>query len=339
MMHSTLGVEKALGEVGQLSSFIAWAQPFRMPDFFLLSGLFLSRRITMPWLGYIDKKVVHFVYFYILWMCLQLLLKGFGIVQADGVLGLLNAFALALVEPFGTLWFIYLLPVFFVVTKLVRPLPALLVFCVAAALEVLPIHTGWIMVDEFAARYVYFFAGYWLAAHVFRFAWDMDSLSKTGMCAALTIWAIVHTQLFLNGVSDWPGMGLVLGFFGTGAVVTAGVLLARLPMGHVIRYLGEHSLVIYLSFFMFMAASRAIAVRLVPELGPDVISLGVTLAGIVGPLLLMWLTRGTWARYLFKRPAWAKLDAAPVVKLETAPKVWHATQHDPAQISNKPLPR
>ena len=34
------------------SGLIEWARPFRMPDFFLISGLFLSRRIAQPWPTY-----------------------------------------------------------------------------------------------------------------------------------------------------------------------------------------------------------------------------------------------------------------------------------------------
>ena len=90
--------------------------------------------------------------------------------QEQGAAGALQAYALGFVEPFGTLWFIYLLPVFFVVTKLLRPVPPLAVFLAAAVLEMAPIHTGWMVIDEFATRFVYFFAGYWLAPHVFRFA-------------------------------------------------------------------------------------------------------------------------------------------------------------------------
>ena len=43
MMHSVLGVEKAAGDTGFMHAFVMFAQPFRMPDFFLISGLFLSR--------------------------------------------------------------------------------------------------------------------------------------------------------------------------------------------------------------------------------------------------------------------------------------------------------
>src|SRR5262249_50270475 len=43
-------------------------------------------------------------------------------------------YALAFIEPFGTLWFIYLLPIFFVVTKAVRRVP--FTWLAAAALQI-----------------------------------------------------------------------------------------------------------------------------------------------------------------------------------------------------------
>jgi uncharacterized membrane protein YcfT len=326
LMHSTLGVEKAMGETGTLHIFIQWAQPFRMPDFFLISGLFLSRRITVPWREFLDKKVLHFLYFYFLWMTIQFLFKGYGIWQEQGTSGLTHEYLLATIEPFGTLWFIYLLPVFFVVTKLTRPVPALLVFTVAAVLEMAPIHTGWIMVDEFAARFVYFFAGYWLAGQVFRFADAMAGLGTPALLSTLLIWGFFHTEAFKLDLVTGPGLGLLFGGVGTAAIIGAGVLLSRFRAAAVVRYLGENSIVVYLSFFIFMALSRTVALRLAPGLGPDVISVAVTLAGIAGPVLLFWLTRGTGFGFLFKRPAWSNWQ--PRAKLESTAKVWHSGGHD-----------
>jgi uncharacterized membrane protein YcfT len=60
MMHSTSGVEGALGHESWLHGFIAWARPFRMPDFFLVAGLFLSRTIDRPWRDYLDCKILYF---------------------------------------------------------------------------------------------------------------------------------------------------------------------------------------------------------------------------------------------------------------------------------------
>src|SRR5215475_10881975 len=76
MMHSTLGVEAAIGREGWLHYAVAFAKPFRMPDFFLISGLFLARVIGRDWRTYLDRKVVHFAYFYLLWVTIQFAVKA-----------------------------------------------------------------------------------------------------------------------------------------------------------------------------------------------------------------------------------------------------------------------
>jgi uncharacterized membrane protein YcfT len=120
MMHSTLGVEAALGEKGWLHYAVAFAKPFRMPDFFLISGLFLACVIDRDWRTYLDRKVVHFAYFYVLWVTIQFAFKAPGLASEHGLPGIAGLYLMAFIEPFGTLWFIYLLPLFFVITKLAR---------------------------------------------------------------------------------------------------------------------------------------------------------------------------------------------------------------------------
>ena len=80
MMHSTLGVgeafaAKGLAPEGFMHWIVAYAKPFRMPDFFMLAGLFLSYAIGRGWLHYLDKKVVHFAYFYIIWTVILATIK------------------------------------------------------------------------------------------------------------------------------------------------------------------------------------------------------------------------------------------------------------------------
>ena len=55
---------------------VAFAKPFRMPDFFLISGLFLALVIDRDWRTYLDRKVVHFAYFYVLWVTIQFAFKA-----------------------------------------------------------------------------------------------------------------------------------------------------------------------------------------------------------------------------------------------------------------------
>jgi len=59
-MHSTLGVEQAAGRESWMHAAVAFARPFRMPDFFLISGLFLARVIDRARRDYLDRKVLHF---------------------------------------------------------------------------------------------------------------------------------------------------------------------------------------------------------------------------------------------------------------------------------------
>ena len=78
MMHSVLGVEAAAGQTGFMHAAVMFAKPFRMPDFFLISGLFLSVVIDRDWRTYLDRKVVHFAYFYLLWVTIQFGFKAPG---------------------------------------------------------------------------------------------------------------------------------------------------------------------------------------------------------------------------------------------------------------------
>ena len=89
MMHSTLGVGLAMGQEGWLHTVVAFAKPFRMPDFFLISGLFLAQVIDRDWRTYLDRKVLHFAYFYLLWTAIQFALKAPLFVREHGLFGMI----------------------------------------------------------------------------------------------------------------------------------------------------------------------------------------------------------------------------------------------------------
>ena len=311
LMHSTLGVEKAAGQFSALHGFIDWARPFRMPDFFLISGLFLASRINKPWRTYLDTKVLHFAYFYVLWMSLQFLVRGPGIYQAEGASAVAYHYLMGFIEPFGTLWFIYMLAVFFPVTKLLSRLPAPLVFIAAALLETAAqtglIHTGFTLVDEFAGRFVYFYAGFWLAKNVFSFADRIDQLKPQQIFSGLAVWGLVNYAGVAYGLSTMAGFSLIMGFMGAGAVIATGVLLSKFKLAEALRYCGTNSIVIYLAFFLFMAATRTLLLRFAPMLGLEAIAVLTTAAGVLGPLALFRAVKGTSTNFLFSRPQWAKL--------------------------------
>ncbi len=301
MMHSVLGVEAATGQTGFMHLLVSFAKPFRMPDFFLLSGLFLSVVIDRDWRTYLDRKVVHFAYFYVLWVTIQFGFKAPSFAAATGwhQVGLL--YLESFIEPFGTLWFIYLLPIFFVVTKLSRRIPPPAIWLVAAALEMTHLATGWTVIDEFCARFVYFYSGYWAAGYVFALS-DRARERPALAIAGLVLWALVNAGLVASDISEWPLVSLTLGFAGAGAIIVTGTLLARTQWLTFLRTCGEHSIVIYLAFFLPMAATRTLLLRsgLIADIG--VISLIVTIAGVVGALAIWRLALAAHANFLFERP-------------------------------------
>ena len=301
MMHSVLGVELAAGESGFMHPLVAFAKPFRMPDFFLISGLFLSLVIDRGWRTYLDRKVVHFAYFYVLWVTIQFGFKApsFAAGSNWSHAGLL--YLESFIEPFGTLWFIYLLPIFFVVTKATRRMPPLLIWTAAALLEMAHFSTGWTAIDEFGARFVYFYTGYLFADRVFAMS-DRARAQPRLALAALTLWALVNEGLVQIGSSEWPLVSLSLGLAGACAIVTIGTLLAQAGWLKSLRFCGEHSIVIYLAFFLPMAATRTLLLRtgIIHDVGA--MSLTVTLLALFGALAIWQIALKLGANFLFERP-------------------------------------
>jgi uncharacterized membrane protein YcfT len=315
MMHSVLGVELAAGQTGFMHVLVAFAKPFRMPDFFLISGLFLSVVIDRDWRIYLDRKVLHFAYFYLLWVTIQFGFKAPSFAAESSWTHVGYLYLESFIEPFGTLWFIYLLPVFFVVTKLTRTMPPLLIWGVAALLEMAHIVTGWTVIDEFAARFVYFYSGYWFAASVFALS-DRARARPALALAGLALWALINGGLVKSGFSEWPLISLALGLSGACAIVVIGTLLARAHWLNFLRFCGEHSIVIYLAFFLPMAATRTLLLRtnLIHDIGT--ISLIVTVVGVAGALAIWRIALMAGANFLFERPAlfWiAPKKASPVL--------------------------
>jgi hypothetical protein len=229
-------------------------------------------------------------------------MKAGSYVEEMGVEGAIQHYFNGFIEPASTLWFIYMLAIFFVVTKLVQIIPQLTVWLVAAFFEIADVQTGTLLVDEFASRFVYFYTGYVAAPHVFAFARKVSEQSYLTLFGALYLWAVVNGLMVVHGVATTPILSLVLGFAGVGAVVAVSQILAQERLLNWVRYCGEKSIVIFLAFFAFMAASRVILVKTGIITDGGTISVLVTAAGVIGPVVLYWAVRHTPARFLFERP-------------------------------------
>lgn len=321
MMYAASSVGEDTGGVGVLHWAIAFATPFRMPEFFLISGLFLSQVIDRPWRGYADRRIVHYLYFYVLWALIHIIFKV-GLLATDPA-GAVEQIAWAVVQPYGVLWFIYMLAVVSAVAKLLHQLhaPNWAVFAIAAILQMTPVHTGSYLVDQFAEYFVFFYAGYVLAPQLFRLVGWAAGHAELALCGLL-IWAILNAALVFSpgfemhpihpvmGYAGLPGLHLMLALVGTAALCVIAALLARLPFMDWLRWMGSKSLVIYVAFVLPMGISRALLIKLGVD-DPTVLSLAIMAISITAPLILYWMVqRSGFGGFLFERPAWAHLSGA-----------------------------
>jgi uncharacterized membrane protein YcfT len=323
MMHSAYGVGEDLNGTGVLHYVIGWATPFRMPEFFLISGLFLGAVIARPWLAFADRRVVHYLYFYALWAVLQI---GFKVGLGTGDLGgMASQLLWAIIEPYGVLWFIYMLAVYSLAAKLLYTfkVPHWAALAVAAALQIFPITTHIVLLDYFAAYFVYFYAGYAFAPLVFRIVAAAEG-KPLYAALALVAYAVLEGYLVFAGGSELqprhmimgyaalPVLHLALGFLGSLAICITAALLVKLPWMGWLRWLGEHSIVVYLAFAIPMAASRTLILKTGLITDVSTVSILVMLSALLAPLVLYWLIKKTgWGTFLFERPTWAHLPGAP----------------------------
>jgi uncharacterized membrane protein YcfT len=319
MMYSVFNVGQDAEGVGLFHYAIGFATPFRMPEFFLISGLFLDQVIARPWRAYTDRRVVHYFYFYALWAVIHIVLKV-GIMSGSP-LEAATGIAWAIVEPYGVLWFIYLLAAFSLVTKVFYDLraPRWAVWAFGAAFQMAHIQTGSYLVDQFAAYFVYFYSGYVFAPLIFKLV-DKALAEKQLALIGLGIYAVINGLLVFSpgyavlpteiqlGWAGLPGVRLILALTGSLALCVTAALLTGSKATAWLRWLGERSIVVYLVFVLPMSFARIALAKLGLIQDVTLSSLVVMLVAIgvsIGLYLaVQWTGRG---KFLFERPAWAHL--------------------------------
>ena len=321
-MYSAYNTGEYTGQAGFLHYLIGVATPFRMPEFFLISGLFLSQVIARPWRRYADRRVLHYFYFYALWAFIMIVLKVGLFARAP--VDMLQALALAAVEPYGVLWFIYMLGIFSIVVKLLWQLrvPHWVVVPVAAGLQMAHVDIASYVATQFSGYFVFFYVGYAGAPAIFRFiSWAERQIILS--VAGLLIWALANGLLVFSpgyillptetkmGLAGLPPLHLLLAIIGALALCVSGALLTKLSFMNWLRWLGEHSLVVYVAFTIPMSLFRAAAMwsGILTETGP--LSLAVLIIATASPVMLyLIIKRVGFGVFLFERPGWARIVAS-----------------------------
>ena len=317
-MHSTLGVERASEATGWMGHVVRWTMPFRIPDFFFISGFLAAGVAAMPRARFIDAKIVFFGYFYLLWLAINLALR-IAVAPRGETDAFFPELVTGLVDPFGMLWFIYILPLFYIVLRITGDGQRRLILATAAVLHIVAAAardeaeavmastlTGWMAFDSFSLFLIFFLLGAAGRNHVLGLVGHIQNHPRLAV-VGLAVWGVLHTLALQAGFATMAGPSIVFGLAGALAIATAAVLLAQLGWLGWLAFVGRNSLAIYLAFSIPMALSRTFLIRydIVKDVGWQ--ALVVTVIAVIMPLAMQAAVASGPLRFLFIRPNWARL--------------------------------
>ena len=289
---------------------------FHLSVFAFLAALFIRRAVDRDgvW-GYLRSRDALFIYLYVLWSVLQgavKLLTGALVNSPTSVADVLRLWI-----PEGQLWFLPWLIVMTTVVVLTRPwrsISAAVIMLVASAAVSVALWglSGAIAGTQGLGLTVFFFAGAVIESHRMISASSRVSSLTAGLLAVLGIGVMVAIVLTTSATpSTMAGdtrtvLTVSLGVVASVAGVVGVLALARLlaPLGVPVAWLafvGERTLEIFLAHIIAASGTR-IALGLASVESPAVNILAGTVAGILLPLALWWVTERIRFPWLFAAP-------------------------------------
>jgi uncharacterized membrane protein YcfT len=238
----------------------AWAEAMdalstlRMPTFFLISGLFAQKSLTIPAAEFRTKKLWNFLWVYALWSLVYIVpLELVG--HTSGDQAFLREANRWIDETFmvdGVLWYLVALPVFFLAARLLRRVPVRVQIACAAVLSFASssslVNTGQWGADRMTANFVYFLAGCYFSTSIRKAA------VRAGWWPAVFFgyaWAALSIVIFAR---PWPAIDsgfmpnfgqAVLPLLAVPFLLVLAPLIARRRWANPLTWLGRNTLPVY----------------------------------------------------------------------------------------------
>ena len=230
-------------------------------------------------------------------------------------MGCYRDFLLIPLEPFGLLWFIYALAIFFAFMRFARDVRPAIVIAFATALYFTRLHTGWTMPDETAQRFIYFVLGVYGAPYIFAMADWAIAHTRLAIISGASLLALVAAIAFTPAI-DWRVLELAAALFGASGAIMLVALAAASGYAKPLTFVGSRSLYVFLAFFLPMAITRVLEIHMGFH-NADLVTLGELIMAVSLPLIVQHVLKETPLRFLFERPDAMKLKTTPVAKAAT----------------------
>ncbi len=284
-------------------------RPVRMPLFFALSGFFASRALHRPWPA-ARARVLGGYYLYAVWLLFFVayyeIATRMPANRTDGVADL----AKDLVWASTSMWFLYALPVYFVVAKLLRRWPSAVLLGAATLAGSL----SWFGIEQVNREQV-LFCFLFFAVGAYRPRAVTDAVARLPVPAALGVFVLA---LGVRQADVVPRSLVVLaaGLAGVALGLAVARHLARSPLADGLTWLGQRTMRIYVLHLVVLStvvylpsplASGPLAGSVPFALGYPLVLTALVVAGCLG--LYAVLARAT--PWMFVAPAWV-VAPAPV---------------------------
>lgn len=323
-------------ETEHLGVFTSALFSVRMPLFFAMSGFFVLRRIDRPWSWQLRNRIGPFLWLFVLWTVLWLL--AFVVIPWDRTedYDLYSGLRL-FIDPSVGPWYIYALAIYFVIAKLIHPLPVWAQLCVGAVIS-LPVALGFVSVDVWAwdsliSHFLAFQIGV-LGTRWFTRVAERSSVWRLLLYGA--VWAAGAGAMYFTDTDLSSVWRLPLTVFGMAMGVTAAALLARYAPWSRLDWIGRNTLPIYLLHVPIIGLVYSIDLDLPanPVTGIG-IPLLATVVAVLGALAIWRVTRS--APGVFTAP-WTG-DGANTRTASRAPTPTEGTRRQETQPEHHRSPR
>ena len=270
----------------------------RMPLFFFISGLFIHKAMSRDVRSFFKLKISHLLYLYVLWSVIRyftsivpeyFLLGG----SKDDLYSILTIFY----SPPSTLWFIYAILIFMVVTRFTKSAPVIS-FCIAILLHLSVSQLG---IEGFLKSiltyYPFFFAGFLFSKSTMR---TFNNFRFNYLLFPFIYFAVVIVALNY----EWTQTRLSLLFLGIGGVIagcTIASALSRISIFSWLGYVGRNTLPIYLMHFLPIGVLRIVLPSVIPY-QPFLAAFIMISSGIVIPLIVTKISKKLGVNWLFEAP-------------------------------------
>lgn len=298
--------------------------PFRMPLFFLLTGLFAARALSERWRSFADRRVWIMVWLFVLWVPIREIWLSMvpltSVGNSDGIPApqgldpenwgpMVERIALSVLGPESYLWFVYALALFAVVSKLTRRIPPVIQLLAAMALSVLsPLaEFGWPW-NDILRTYFFYLLGMYGAPWIHRLA---QRRSLWVIAGSVSVYAVV--AIWIDATHDHFNFGLngpvrlFLALVGIVAVISVFSYMDSWRITVPFSTVGSRTLPVFLMHIMVLA-TVAFVLDLVLPADPGLPLQPLILAGVAA-VLCLGLHKVLVAcgfSWLFQRPQWMR---------------------------------